>query len=57
LIALTTLVWLYTHSRKEHIALSSIKMSAYSIILHFIFPIIVRYGHVPSPLLRIALVS
>jgi hypothetical protein len=49
LIALTTLVWLYTHSRKEHIALSSIKMSAYAIILHFTFPIIVRYGHVPSP--------
>jgi len=43
LIALTTLVWLYTHSRKEHIALSSIKMSAYAIILYFAFPIAVRY--------------
>merc|ERR1711879_213501 len=43
LIALTTLVWLYTHSRKEHTALSSIKMSAYAIILHFAFPIAVSF--------------
>ncbi|ELR18256.1 uncharacterized protein ACA1_370090 [Acanthamoeba castellanii str. Neff] len=43
LIALTTLVWLYTHSRKEHTALSSIKMSAYAIILYFAFPIAVSF--------------
>jgi hypothetical protein len=53
LIALTTLVWLYTHSRKEHTALSSIKMSAYAIILYFAFPIAVRYRTIFISLFRL----
>jgi len=43
LIALTALVWLYTHTRKELSALTSIKLSAYAIILYYVYPIFASF--------------